>query len=858
MKKVLLYITIILFVSCERKLNTGLDLSEGVSKELASYRKSQVSNVKYQLFFRIPLIKEDSIISKLILELSIHDLNQPLFLDFKSNKKIPQTSIVNGKSVPIQYEKEHLIIPVEQLEIGRNKIEIEFTAGEMSLNRNDDYLYTLLVPDRARTLFPCFDQPNIKANYVLDISAPSDWKVLCGSPLEKTKDKGDFVEFQFKESDKMSTYLFSFVAGKFDLVNSIDSRFNMSLYHQEKDSNKIQLSTSRIFNLHQQSLDYLENYTNYNFPFQKLDYASIYSHPYSGMEHTGAIQYRQSNLFLDNSATQNQVLWRAKLIAHETSHMWFGNLVTMQWFNDVWLKEVFANFMADKIVNPEFKSVNHDLSFFIDHYPPAYKIDRSKGANPIRQNLDNLNNAGSLYGNIIYHKAPIMMRQLEVIIGKDNFQEGIIDYIRMYANDNADWNDLINILDKTTDIDLKEWSNVWVNSPGRPVIASKIHYSDVNKIKSFVIEQHSENKSGNIWPQIFEISLVYPDTVHVIKINLKEQRIQLNALEGLAKPDFIIYNSNGLGYGVFPVTDTELELTPIIEDEIARATIYLNYNENALNGNISIDKTFDIFQKGLKNEKNEQILSLLSDQVIHLFWNYFSKEERIQRQNEIGELLFTRLQLDEESSIKKTLFNSFLSIAYTGIARDRLYKIWRQELLIPDLILNQDDFTKIAMRLALYEHYKAFEILNEARVAINDSNKIKRFDFLMPALSPENKIRNKFFKSFTHKENREKENWVLSACYYIHHPIRQETAIESLELSLNLIEEIQKTGDIFFPKAWLNYTIGMYSSGEAYLILTEFLEANPNLNPQLRLKILQATDDLYRIQQFAKLNDFGQ
>lgn len=848
MKNILLCIAVILFISCERKSNNELDLAEGVSKELASYRKNQVSNVKYALFFKIPSIKEDSISSKLILELSIHDLNQPLILDFKSNKQIPESSIVNGKSVAIQYKKEHLIIPDEHLVIGSNKIEIEFIAGEMSLNRNEDYLYTLLVPDRARTLFPCFDQPNIKATYLLNISAPEDWKVLCGAPLENAEESGDFIEYQFKESDRMSTYLFSFVAGKFDALNSSDTRFKMSLLHQEKDSIKIQLSTSRIFDLHQQSVDFLEKYTNHNFPFQKLDYASIYSHPYGGMEHTGAIQYRQSPLFLDKSATQKQKLRRAKLIAHETAHMWFGNLVTMQWFSDVWLKEVFANFMADKIVNPQFKSINHDLSFFIDHYPAAYTIDRSRGANPIRQNLDNLNNAGSLYGNIIYHKAPIMMRQLEAIIGEDNFQKGIIEYIKAFENDNADWTDLVNILDKYNELDLKEWSNVWVNSPGRPVIENTILYDDGNNIKSFVIGQRSENNSENIWPQVFEVSLIYPDSVHVIKVGLKEQKIQLLEAEGLAKPNFVIYNSNGMGYGVFPVSNTALEFASKIKDEIARATIYLNCYENALNGNISKNKAFGIFQEGLKKEKNELLLSLLSNQIIHLYWTYLSEEERNKKQNEIEELLFARLQLDEEPSIKKTLFNTFLSFAYTGIAQDRLYKIWREDIVIPKLILNQDDFTGIAMRLALFEHQGSSEILKEARSVLKDSNKVKRFDFLMPALSAENEIRMDFFKSLANEENREKENWVLSACYYIHHPLRQQKAIESLDLSLNLIEEIQQTGDIFFPKAWLDNTIGLYSSSEAYAILTEFLDANPNLNPQLRLKILQATDDLYRIQ----------
>ncbi len=113
------------------------------------------------------------------------------------------------------------------------------------------------------------------------------------------------------------------------------------------------------------------------------------------------------------------MLGRASVIAHETAHMWFGDLVTMRWFNDVWMKEVFANFMAAKIVNPSFPEVNHELRFLLSHYPAAYEVDRTPGANAIRQPLANLNEAGSLYGAIIYQKAPIVMRHLESLMGED-------------------------------------------------------------------------------------------------------------------------------------------------------------------------------------------------------------------------------------------------------------------------------------------------------------------------------------------------------------------------------------------------------------------------------------------------------
>src|SRR5262249_13079205 len=158
------------------------------------------------------------------------------------------------------------------------------------------------------------------------------------------------------------------------------------------------------------SRDWLERYTGIPYPFDKFDFVLLPAFQFSGMEHPGAIYYNASQVLLDESATETLLLGRALLIAHETAHMWFGDLVAMRWVDDVWLKEVCANFFADRVVHPLFPGVNHDLRFFLAHYPAAYSVDRTAGAHPIRQELENLNEAGGLYGPIIYHKAPIVLR----------------------------------------------------------------------------------------------------------------------------------------------------------------------------------------------------------------------------------------------------------------------------------------------------------------------------------------------------------------------------------------------------------------------------------------------------------------
>ncbi|MFT4736402.1 MAG: aminopeptidase N [Cyclobacteriaceae bacterium] len=850
MTKYLLYLLILSFcISCSTTPSESLAFnSTGVSAALANYRSTQVQDVVYHLSFDIPAEQETPIASELTLALTINDLAHPLYLDFKEDASALQSVSVNEKKTPITYENEHLIIPVDALQIGSNVIEIAFSAGELSLNRNEDYLYTLLVPDRARTVFPCFDQPNIKANYVLKITAPKDWEVLCGAPLSTQETTGEFTTHQFEPSDKMSTYLFSFVAGKFTGVSSKDTERAMHMLYRETNQEKIAASTATIFDLHQSSLDFLENYTQYDFPFQKFDFATIPGFQYGGMEHTGAIQYRESSLFLDSSATRAQELSRAKLIAHETAHMWFGNLVTMQWFNDVWMKEVFANFMADKIVNPVFTDINHDLQFLTSHYPRAYGVDRTKGTNPIRQDLDNLKNAGSLYGSIIYNKAPIMMRQLELALGETKFKEGIRAYISTYANSNADWNGLVSILDAKTDLDLYTWSDVWVNDTGRPIFSGNIRYDAAQKITKFTLTQQAEDGSDKYWPQSFDISLVYKDSISTLQVVSNAKDIEVSEAIGAAKPFYILYNSNGYGYGVFPMNEDAVGQISSIEDEVSRAHAYLNSYENTLNGALANTFAFENLQKGITTESNELILRLIASQATDLYWNALTKQQQEIYQPALEKSIYARLKQSESKNIKKTLFNTYRSIAHAETGVSNLYRIWKQEETIDNLILNKDDYTSLAQLLALYDHPKAVTILATAKSALTNPDKIERFEFLAPALDADPEIRAAYFDSFREAENREKENWVQTANSFIHHPLRQADGIKNVALSLELLEEIQTTGDIFFPLGWLNSTIGRYTSNDAYLMVENYLAAHPALDSNLERKLLQATDNLHRRQ----------
>jgi len=829
-----------------------LPVEKGVSEALAVARKQNVSGVAYNLSLTVPPRKTEPIDVIELVSFNLRDNRTPLQLDFKAPTEHLHSLTVNGQTVTIDHRNEHLVLPASALKPGRNVAEIRLIAGEQSLNRNDDYLYTLLVPDRARTVFQVFDQPNLKATFKLALTVPASWQAVANAPVRDSTLSGATKQYTFATSDSISTYLFSFAAGKFSRLSRTLNGRAMSFLHRETDPAKLRLSLDPIFQLHADALAFMEQYTGIKYPFQKFDFTAIPDFQYGGMEHVGAIDYKASTLFLDEGATRDQVLARANLVSHETAHMWFGDLVTMQWFNDVWMKEVFANFMADKITQVSVKNASYDLKFVIDHYPAAYGIDRTAGANSIRQPLANLQDAGSLYGNIIYHKAPIMMRQLERLMGPEAFQAGLREYLKTYAHGNATWPDLIAILDARTPADLQAWNQVWVNQPGRPVFSYRISGGHDQRYGIYVT-QTAEDGSDRLWPQEFDVlveSASGEKQQVTVKMDDQEKGTRIAFL-----PKRVVFNVTGIGYGVFPVAPELPATVTQLESPVARAATYVNLYENMLNGPaITPRALLEAYRPALIREPEELNLKLLTGQVSAIFWQFLSPAQRLAMGPALEKDLWAAMLKNPAPNARKLLFKTYQSVALTKTAQDRLYRIWQTETAPTGVKLTEDDYTALALALAVrdYPAPASAPILPAQLARIKNPDRRQRLQYLMPALAPDVATRDAFFASLHDKAGRAKEAWVTAALGYLHHPLRQASSEKYLPASLDLLQEIQLTGDIFFPYSWLQATLGSYQTPTAAATVRTFLAAHPDYNPQLRAKLLQASDDLFRAEKLVR------
>ncbi|MDP2957809.1 MAG: M1 family aminopeptidase, partial [Longimicrobiales bacterium] len=374
---------------CEQPAPPPIEL--GIPRELAEHRRRTLSQVTYRFDLDIPSERREPIGGRALIAFVWSDPDAfDLVLDFKQPTERVRAVRVNGAEATWTPVEDHVVLAAGSLNEGYNEVELDFVAGDESLNRNDDFLYTLFVPDRAHFSVPVFDQPNLKAPVAWTLRVPAGWEAVTNGAPAEVMDSPERRTLEFAPSKPIPTYLFAFAAGRFSVEEAVVGGRAMRMFHRETDAGKMDRNRAAIFELHGRALAWLEEYTLIPYPFDTFDFALIPSFQYGGMEHPGAILYNASGLILDESATQGEILGRASVISHETSHMWFGDLVTMNWFDDVWTKEVFANFMAAKIVNPSFPEVDHDLRFLTAHHPAAYGVDRTQGANPIRQPLENL------------------------------------------------------------------------------------------------------------------------------------------------------------------------------------------------------------------------------------------------------------------------------------------------------------------------------------------------------------------------------------------------------------------------------------------------------------------------------------
>lgn len=816
MHRLLIVAAFVMALGCT---DTASRYDSGVSWELAKWRKATIKNLRYELRFDLV---ENRGSATLLFEV---DKPQIIVIDFRNTELV--TSV---EGMAYSLENEHILIPKSEIKSGENSVFIEFDVDNQSLNRQEKFLYTLLVPDRARTLFPCFDQPNLKASYSLTLRTPKNWVAVSNTSVESEEVGEDSRTIKFRPTEPLSTYLFSFVAGELQKRTYDDGRHTFNAYYRESDPKRLeQLDT--IFKQVASSLDWLEEYTGIKYPFAKYDLIILPGFQYGGMEHTGATLYNDTQMFLSENPTLDEELRRTKLITHETAHMWFGDYVTMAWFDDVWTKEVFANYFAARMTEPLFPDINHMLNRMKVHTSAAMSEDRTEGSTSIRQPLDNLANAGLIYGQTIYNKAPVVMDKLVEIMGEEAFRAGIQEYLKTYAYSNATWNDLIAILDRRCDEDLASFSDVWVNQRGMP------HITLLRKENRLHISGCDPLGRGLHWPQTFTVDIVAGNTTTRHEVVMRGEEVTLE----VGNADYIILNSDGRGYGLFIVGDNDraalLTNYATIADELSRQATIMNLRELYEANYITDEEWLSALIAGLTVEHNALIASTLC--------GYVTEPLSALRSAEAEAELYAMSQSHALVSCRQQILRLLMQTATSAHLCQELYTIWHEA---KHPLLSVNDYMTLAYELSLRFPERYDTIATTQRERITDEDRRRKFDFIIRSVNPSTEAQERLFEELLVPENRRIEPWTATVISYLSHPLRDRESAKYIYVGLSELREVQRTGDIFFPRNWVGALLENHRTKEAYDELQRWLGDNPDYPQLLRNKILQAAHPLLRVQ----------
>ena len=826
---------------------------EGIPRELARQRAAEISDVHYHL--RFTLTPHASTVSGHEgLQFHAHS-SRPIPIDFREGAVANLT--VNGVAVPANIENGHIELPANTIHAGENAVSTDLTAPVAAAGKaitrfedkddNGEYLYTLFVPMDAEMAFPCFDQPDLKGRFRLELIAPENWTLLSNTAVESQSQAGPGQRLTaFSETRPISTYLFAFAAGLFRKVHETPGL--PGLYVRQSKFKKAEEEAPEVQQIAAQGINYLSGFFAQPFPFPKYDMVLIPGFAYGGMEHAGATFLREESVLFRIAPTHSDHLNRDILVLHELTHQWFGDFTTMRWFDDLWLKEGFAQYMAYQAlvsIKPDEKIWKR---FYQSIKPAAYSIDSTKGTTPIYQDIGNLKDAKSAYGAIVYSKAPGVLKQLAFVLGEENFRDGLRLYLKEHAYANAEWSDLVHAFERVSGKPLQDWAAMWIRHRGMPQVDVTWACDKQNHIDHFSLAQHDVLGEGGIWPMGMQILLVYPDRAAIhARAELNTQRADLQEAIGKACPEYVFLNDQDYAYGRFLLDERSrkavIEQLGEISDVFERTLLWGSLWDSVREAEFAPRNFTELALRLLPQETDESLALSLIGHLTTCLHRYVKPNVRRELVPEAEKLASGLMLHSPNQDLRIIWFRGFRAIAETAQGRAQLKELLSGKISVPGVELRSlDRWTMVLALIALNDpDAETFFAAEQKRDNTGDGQK---YAYVAQAARPDNASKQRYFNEYLRVSSRP-EDWIEQSLGAFNYWNQSELTLPYLKRALEALPHIKRDRKIFFLLGWLNAFIGGQHSAKAQTQVHEFLRTAP-LDRDLRLKILEVSDELDR------------
>lgn len=849
-------------------------VERGVSHKLAVARARTISDVRYAL--SLDVTARDSAPGRVTIRFRRRGTGG-VILDFRGRR----LGDVSANGTPIEHPAftgAHLTIPASALRAGDNAVTIDFVAAIApagasiirSTDRTDgnDYLYTLLVPADANQLFPCFDQPDLKARITFTLRAPRAWTAVANGATLRTDTSATALVHQFAETRPLSTYLIAFAAGPWHRASSTVDGRTISVFVRASLAKEADLDT--LLALNQRALSWMEKYFARPYPFGKFDVVLAPAFPFGGMEHPGAVFYNEDRFIFRERPTMPRVLGRYSTILHEVAHQWFGDLVTMKWFDDLWLKEGFATYMAAKALDELEPTSEAWKTFYLGNKPAAYGVDQTAGTTPLWQQLGNLDQAKSNYGAIVYNKAPSVLKQLNYLVGDAAFQAGVRQFLGQHAYANATWQDLLTSVGQASHRDLAAWGKQWMLRPGMPEVETKLTITNGRIEKLELVQrpvQPGVSGQGS-WPLKMQVVVVQQpgrcdSACHALKnrgfevigegrkfaVESHRSLTDVAQARGLANVQFVYANIGDYGYQIVSLDSMSRRALlngglGTVGDAFLRAMLWGTLWDEVRAARLHPARFVRLVVRDLPKESDEQSVPSQLGRLSRTMNAYLADATRDSLLPLVEDFLWAGAgDRARPYGIRRAYLDAFVGISRSQGALDRLRGVLAADSAAGDAVKDPLRWEIVTHLMVLGQSDAGARLA--AQVARDSTPDGRRRAFTVGAARGTADTKVEYFRRYF-ADSTLNEDWASGSLGAFNALEHQAMTRAFLRPALDSLPFIQANRRIFFLGSWLGAFLSGQSDATALDIVQQFLRDHPALALDLKQKVLQSADELAR------------
>ena len=534
------------------------------------------------------------------------------------------------------------------------------------------YLYTQFeVPD-SRRMFAVFEQPDLKATFSFNITAPSYWKVISNSPTPEPHELREGVSvWNFAPTPRISSYITALVAGPYvevndQLVSSSGKVIPLGVFCRK--SLFEYLDAEYIFEKTKQGFEFFESQFGVSYPFEKYDQLFVPEFNAGAMENAGAVTFTETYVFRSKvtDATRER---RVVTILHELAHMWFGDLVTMRWWNDLWLNESFAEYASTLATQEATEWHGAWATFASLEKSWAYRQDQLPSTHPIVAEINDLEDVQVNFDGITYAKGASVLKQLVAWVGQEPFMRGVSSYFKKHAYQNTELKDLLKELESESGRDLSDWSKLWLETAGVNLLRPEIEQTD-GVIQSFAILQSAIADYPYLRPHRLAVGFyneVEGKLVRTERVELDVQgaKTMVPELVGKNRPALVVLNDDDLTYAKIRLDEqsfaTALAKLSSIEDPLARALVWGSVWDATRDGETSGRDFIELVLSHIGNESESTTMMTLLRQLLTVANLYVASEHRLEAQLKVADGLWRLAQNAQSGSDAQLQFTKLFA-----------------------------------------------------------------------------------------------------------------------------------------------------------------------------------------------------